>query len=257
MQQPSEREPFSLHRIWTGRGAYLLFALILLAVSGIGVALYAATGTPVGDPGSAVDRGVRTVPSATQPTRPSTPTTQPTTPSTVPTTQPSTKAPTTPTQPLPPLRVLPSSNEVLQPFSGEAPVYNPTLRLWQTHNGTDFAAALHSDVKAVCDGTVAAVRQDVRLGTVIEILHADGVVSRYAGVQAGVEAGQPVVSGQKIGSVGTVPGESHLPPHLHMEIEVGGKPVDPVRWIGQTVRTVASAEPDEPADPADTEPVKP
>ena len=81
MQQPSEREPFSLHRIWTGRGAYLLFALILLAVSGVGVAIYAVTDSGPADNDNTVGQHVsdvpdnRTVPSAPSPTQPSIPST--------------------------------------------------------------------------------------------------------------------------------------------------------------------------------------
>lgn len=226
----------SLIRFLRGRGLYAILALILVAVSGIAVAVLAARDGGTGE----VDRNVSDIPdtrtttlpiiSPTNPTRTTT-TTRPTT--TVPTTK-----PTDGIKPPAPLRMLPLSNQVLASFSADAPVYNATLDLWQTHNGVDFAGQAAQQVRAVCDSTVENVREDVRLGKVVELRHADGALSRYAGVNPSVKKGQALACGDVIGTLASVPAEAHLPAHLHLEIEVNGKFVDPIEYIGVSVHTV-------------------
>lgn len=232
-----QNKPPALYRFLNGRGLYALLALMLVAACGIGVAIFTSV-----DP-DPVDRNLSGIPdtrpttvqtaSPTQPTyrttvKPTTTTKTPTTATTVPTTKP------------PLLRVLPLSNEVLAYFSDNAPQYNPTLNLWQTHNGVDFAGKHGQKVVAICDGTVIAIREDVRMGNVIEIRHDDGVISRYAGVTAKVQLGQQVSSGTEIGTLGEIPGEAHLQSHLHLETEQNGKLIDPIAYIGVTVHPADS-----------------
>lgn len=232
-----------LYRFLMGRGLYAVLALILMAVTGIAVAIYAspAPTEPSQDP---VDQNVSDIPN-TRPTTPliPTPTTTPTTTEpalpTLPTTEPPAVKPTTPPAPL---RVLPLSNAVLLSFSGNAPIYNPTLHLWHTHNGVDFAGQTGQQVRAVCDGTVTAIRQEVRLGNLIEIRHTDGSLSRYAGVEPTVKQGDKVSASQTIGTLTEVPFEAHLQPHLHLEIEVNGTLTDPVAYIGVTVHQADAPE---------------
>lgn len=58
-------------------------------------------------------------------------------------------------------------------------------------------------------------------------------MTRYAGLgEVKVSRGQVVAPGDPLGTVGTVPAEAALPPHLHLELIWEGKPADPARVLG-------------------------
>jgi murein DD-endopeptidase MepM/ murein hydrolase activator NlpD len=108
------------------------------------------------------------------------------------------------------------------------------------HFGIDIAAPAGTPVGAAGAGTVIkAVRGCVvgdahcggGYGNHVIIGHADGLATLY-GHLATVEVtlGQPVGAGQRIGTIGTT-GHS-TGPHLHFEVHVAGKPVNPRTVIG-------------------------
>ena len=74
--------------------------------------------------------------------------------------------------------------------------------------------------------TLAGLVADGAVVVVIE--HAGGVTSLYGHLQTGlaVHVGDDVVAGQVIGAVGMTGNTTG--PHLHLEIDVTGVPLDPL-----------------------------
>lgn len=96
------------------------------------------------------------------------------------------------------------------------------------HAGLDVAVPLGTPVVAAGKGKVTFSGWDGGYGNVVIIEHGDGKVStRYAHLaRYDVSEGDVVVSGQQIGLVGST-GRS-TGPHLHYEVRVDGKTVDPL-----------------------------
>lgn len=134
------------------------------------------------------------------------------------------------------LFVLPVSNRVLRSYS-ETHQYSETLGEWRTHNGVDFEAKENQSVKAVADGTIKTITKDTLWGDVVEIDHGSKRISRYCGVTAqGVKVGDTVKVGDIIGKVSAVPSEIKDASHMHLEILVNGKYLDPLTLLqGETV----------------------
>lgn len=113
--------------------------------------------------------------------------------------------------------------------------YSPTMRDWRTHDGIDLSASQGTPVRAALAGTVQAVYDDDFLGTVVELQHTQGRVTRYANLTAmpTVSVGDRVAAGQVIGAVGaTALGESAEAAHLHFAYFVDGQSADPWALIG-------------------------
>lgn len=130
--------------------------------------------------------------------------------------------------------MMPVEGEVIQHFSKGELVKSETTGIWQTHNGTDIAAAPGTEVRAVLDGTVTAVDRDALWGICVTILHENGTVTRYCGLNEGLntEAGQVIPRGTVIGAVGdTNEAESSLKPHLHFEVLQNDVYTDPESFI--------------------------
>ncbi len=134
------------------------------------------------------------------------------------------------------LYVLPFGNLVGKAYSDGKPAYSLTMGDWRTHNGTDFNGNLGDAVKAIADGKITAVFHDPLWGDTVVIDHGLGVVSRYCGVKSTMKAGSVVKVGQTLGVLTTVPCESADESHLHLEMTIDEKAVDPVSAIGIEVR---------------------
>ena len=79
-------------------------------------------------------------------------------------------------------------------------------------------------------GTVRLVTWETGYGNVLEIDHGDGIVTKYAHCsRIVVKLGQKVKRGQIIANVGST-GLS-TGPHVHYEIHVNGKVVDPLTYV--------------------------
>ncbi|HLZ45214.1 MAG TPA: M23 family metallopeptidase [Gemmatimonadales bacterium] len=108
--------------------------------------------------------------------------------------------------------------------------FHPILKRWRNHDGTDFAAAFGTPVRATADGIVTEAGRDGGYGNLIEIRHANGIRTRYGHLSrfaAGLHVGQRVSQQQTIGYVGST-GLS-TGPHLHYEFLVNGRPTNPQR----------------------------
>jgi murein DD-endopeptidase MepM/ murein hydrolase activator NlpD len=111
--------------------------------------------------------------------------------------------------------------------------FQPILHVFRAHQGTDFAAALGTPVRAVADGTVRSAGRDAGYGNLVALQHRNGVETRYAhllGFADGIHAGARVQQGQTIGFVGS--SGLSTGPHLHYEVRVAGRAVDPRRSLG-------------------------
>lgn len=98
------------------------------------------------------------------------------------------------------------------------------------HDGIDLAGPIRSPIYATAPGTVVFAGWKGGLGRLIEIDHGNGVRTRYAHLQRiNVKRGQQVEFGQKIGQLGSS-GRS-TGPHVHYEITVRGKNVDPEKFL--------------------------
>jgi len=111
-------------------------------------------------------------------------------------------------------------------------VYMPSLNMWKSHNGVDFAAAENAPVLAVADGKVVSVEETTLEGIVVSIEHKDGIVSVYKSLSsASVKAGDEVTLGSSIGIAGTMLTEASDNVHVHLEMTVNGEIVNPLEYI--------------------------
>ncbi|MDY0109132.1 MAG: M23 family metallopeptidase [Candidatus Krumholzibacteria bacterium] len=101
------------------------------------------------------------------------------------------------------------------------------------HRGVDFSLPLGTPVRATADGIVATAEKQRGLGRLVKIDHGGGVVTVYGHLQeAKVAKGQRVTRGEVIALSGSS-GRSTAP-HLHYEVLVGGRAVNPLTYILDT-----------------------
>ncbi len=100
------------------------------------------------------------------------------------------------------------------------------------HAGLDFAGAPGTRVLAVADGVVSFAGKDGSYGKLIEVTHGNGYVTRYAhNSTLLVEAGQTVRKGDAIALMGSTGRSTGT--HLHFEVLRGGRPVNPLGFVGR------------------------
>lgn len=105
---------------------------------------------------------------------------------------------------------------------------HPILGYRRAHKGVDFAAPRGTPIKAAGDGVIERADRYGSFGNYIRIRHANGYKTAYAhlkGFRKGIRKGKRVRQGDTIGYVGTT-GRS-TGPHLHYEVHLRGKAVNP------------------------------
>ena len=103
-------------------------------------------------------------------------------------------------------------------------------RWGRLHAGVDFAAPVGTRIYAPADGVVIATEWQRGYGNLIRIRHEFGIETRYGHLSKfRVKVGQKVSQGDLIADMGNT-GRS-TGPHLHYEIRVGGKPINPMTFI--------------------------
>jgi hypothetical protein len=129
--------------------------------------------------------------------------------------------------------IMPLSNENLRRTgSGYGMRRHPILNIVRMHEGIDFHAPVGTDVYATADGVVKDVRTSETFGKVIVIDHDYGLETVYAHLNAyNVKVGEKVKRGNLIGFVGNT-GLSKGP-HLHYEVHIFNREVDPVNYFFQ------------------------
>jgi murein DD-endopeptidase MepM/ murein hydrolase activator NlpD len=101
------------------------------------------------------------------------------------------------------------------------------------HSGIDLAAPFGSTIEAAAAGTVIYAGWYAGYGNMLDIQHADGVLTRYAHMSAfapNVGYGSAVKAGQVVGFVGQTGHATGN--HIHFEVRLNGSAVDPAPWIG-------------------------
>lgn len=127
----------------------------------------------------------------------------------------------------------PEPREKLQRLISSAfgPRRDPFTRRVRHHGGIDIAVPTGTPVVAIGAGTVTKSRFGRGLGQFVEVSHGPGVVSRYGHLsRRAVVEGQRVEAGQRLGDSGST-GRS-TGPHLHLEVRIDGRPVDPAHFLG-------------------------
>jgi murein DD-endopeptidase MepM/ murein hydrolase activator NlpD len=128
---------------------------------------------------------------------------------------------------------LPAALPTVLPSTGGAPISSPFG--WRTdpitgeskfHKGIDIAVAYGHEVTAVASGKVSFSGVQGGYGQTVIVDHADGRQTRYAHLsEQFVKVADQVAEGQVLGKSGNS-GRS-TGPHLHFEMLVAGRPVDP------------------------------
>lgn len=111
--------------------------------------------------------------------------------------------------------------------SGFGERFHPILGYERFHAGLDLAAPMGTPIVAAADGKVASAGWAGGYGHAVEIVHADGIETRYGHMsRVAAYAGELVHRGQVIGYVGS--SGLSTGPHLHFEVTKNGRPVNPM-----------------------------
>jgi murein DD-endopeptidase MepM/ murein hydrolase activator NlpD len=98
------------------------------------------------------------------------------------------------------------------------------------HKGSDFAGKTGTDIFATADGVVTHAGWQSGYGKLVSIQHAFGIETKYAhNSNLRVKVGQRVSRGDHIADMGTTGRSTGT--HLHYEVRVNGKPVNPMIYI--------------------------
>jgi murein DD-endopeptidase MepM/ murein hydrolase activator NlpD len=107
---------------------------------------------------------------------------------------------------------------------------HPILHIARPHEGIDVSAPMGTPIEAPAAGRVLSAGWETGYGNVVTIDHGYGIVTKFAHAsKLFVRQGQRVARGQRIALVGN----SGLAtgPHLHYEVHVNGRPVDPLHYV--------------------------
>jgi murein DD-endopeptidase MepM/ murein hydrolase activator NlpD len=98
------------------------------------------------------------------------------------------------------------------------------------HSGVDWAGPQGTPILATAAGTVTHAGRQSGYGNLVIIQHDFGIETYYAHLHTiGVNVGQRVSRGERIGGMGTTGRSTGV--HLHYEIRVGGSPINPMTYI--------------------------
>jgi murein DD-endopeptidase MepM/ murein hydrolase activator NlpD len=107
---------------------------------------------------------------------------------------------------------------------------DPFRRRPAMHTGIDFRTPSGEPAKATAPGKVISAGYNRGYGYMVEIDHGGGLTTRFAHLSKIVaKTGQTVAKGDIVGRTGST-GRS-TGPHLHYEIRVNGRAIDPMTFI--------------------------
>lgn len=112
--------------------------------------------------------------------------------------------------------------------------FDPYYKRWQLHSGVDIAAGQGTPIRAAAAGVVKHAGWNGGYGNHTCLEHGEVKGERMATCYAHqseitVVPGQRVNAGDVIGKVGST--GASVGPHLHFEVRLGGRPVDPAPWL--------------------------
>jgi len=108
------------------------------------------------------------------------------------------------------------------------------------HTGLDLTAPYGSPVRAAMAGRVVFAGRYYGYGNMVDIRHDDGTVTRYAHLSSFARDAKPgrlIAAGAQLGAIGTS-GRAHGA-HLHFEVRLEGRPLDPKTFLGLASCTVS------------------
>jgi len=124
--------------------------------------------------------------------------------------------------------IMPTKGWLTSAFAAER--VHPILHMARPHEGIDVSAPMGAEIEAPAAGVVTQVTWEDGYGNILTIDHGYGVVTRYAHCsKILVGRGARVKRGQRIALVGST-GLS-TGPHVHYEVWVNGKPVNPIHYV--------------------------
>ncbi len=109
---------------------------------------------------------------------------------------------------------------------------HPVLKVRRAHNGTDYVAPKGTPVSAMANGQVVAAGWQGGYGKLVVIRHPNGYKTYYghlSGFAKGIRKGASVTQGQLVGTVGAT--GLATGPHLHFEMRVNDRPVNPRKVV--------------------------
>lgn len=123
--------------------------------------------------------------------------------------------------------------------------FHPILKKYRPHHGIDYGAPTGTPIESAGSGRVAFAGWKRGYGNFIEIRHSNGYTTAYghlSKIGKGVKTGSKVDQGQVIGYVGST-GIS-TGPHLHYEVKLGGKLINPLSIKAVPDRSISKGEKD-------------
>ncbi len=103
------------------------------------------------------------------------------------------------------------------------------------HSGIDFKGAHGSPILAAADGVVTFAGWRGGYGRCVEVTHGNGMLTRYAHMSSlAVSQGQRVGRGAQLGGMGSTGRSTGT--HLHFEVRINGKAVDPAKFLRRKPR---------------------
>lgn len=113
---------------------------------------------------------------------------------------------------------------------------HPILHVARAHEGLDVSAPMGTPIEAPAKGTVIQAGWVAGYGNTVTIDHGYGITTRFAHASRILaRVGTRVDRGERIALVGN--SGLSTGPHLHYEVHVNGRPVDPRRYILPSVVT--------------------
>ncbi|MCC5988678.1 MAG: peptidoglycan DD-metalloendopeptidase family protein [Pararhodobacter sp.] len=107
---------------------------------------------------------------------------------------------------------------------------DPRTGRQRMHNGVDWAGPQGTPILATGNGRVSFAGRRGGYGNLVIIEHDFGLETYYAHLHTiNVNVGQRVSRGDRIGGMGTTGRSTGV--HLHYEIRVGGRPINPMTYI--------------------------
>jgi murein DD-endopeptidase MepM/ murein hydrolase activator NlpD len=124
--------------------------------------------------------------------------------------------------------IMPTSGWLTSAFSRMRS--HPILHVARAHEGLDVTAPMGTPIEAPAKGTIIEAGWETGYGNTVTIDHGYGIVTKFAHAsRILVQRGTRVDRGDRIALVGNT-GLS-TGPHLHYEVHVNGRPVNPMRYI--------------------------
>lgn len=117
--------------------------------------------------------------------------------------------------------------------------FHPILKIYRPHHGLDYAAPQGTPVSAVGDGTVIFSGYKGQYGKIIIVRHPNNWRTYYghlSRIEKNIKKGSKIKQGQIIGYVGST--GLATGPHLHYELRVKNKPINPLSVKVPRGRTV-------------------